>query len=206
MSAKILSYIIKNLKAPKNQYNKFGKYYFRNLEDIQEGLKKLDIAEGCYFNITNEIVVLGDRFYVKAIATFNGLDGFKETSIAYAREEETKKGMDVSQVTGSATSYAGKYAMCNLLQIDDTKDADSRDNRHSETQDGKLSESQIKRLYAIIAAANKDSEQVISTIKSKANIEHINQLGKDQYDFWCNYIQNAGKKAQEQQQLEEKPY
>ena len=206
MSRELLSMVIKNLKAPKSQYNKFGKYYYRNVEDIQEGLKKV-LPEGCYCNCSDEVILVGDRFYVKSTATFHGLDGFKESSVGLAREPNEKKGMDGSQITGTASSYARKIAMTGLFQLDDNKDADSVEKDQSQrAAHNPLSDSQIKRLYAIIAAANKDSNQVISTIKQKANIEHINQLGKDQYDFWCNYIQNAGKKAQEQQKLEERPY
>lgn len=204
MSRELLSIVIKNLKAPKSQYNKFGKYHYRNVEDIQEGLKKV-LPEGCYCNCSDEVILIGDRFYVKSIATFHGLDGFKESAIGLAREPVTKKGMDESQITGTASSYARKIAMTGLFQLDDNKDADSVEKVENHAH-SLLSDGQIKRLYAIIAAANKDSDQVISTIKSKANIEHINQLSKDQYDFWCNYIQNAGKKASEQQKLEERPY
>lgn len=112
------------LKAPKNQRNNFGGYNYRNCEDILEAVKPLLKAEGLYLTITDDIVVLGDRFYVKATATLT--DGERSLSNqAFAREEATKKGMDGSQVTGAASSYARKYALNGLLAIDDTKDADS---------------------------------------------------------------------------------
>lgn len=112
------------LKAPKNQRNNFGGYNYRNCEDILEAVKPLLKAEGLYLTITDDIVVLGDRFYVKATATLT--DGERTLSNqAFAREEATKKGMDGSQVTGAASSYARKYALNGLLAIDDTKDADS---------------------------------------------------------------------------------
>lgn len=115
------------LKAPKNQRNNFGGYNYRNCEDILEAVKPLLKAEGLYLTITDDIVVLGDRFYVKATATLT--DGERSLSNqAFAREEATKKGMDSSQVTGAASSYARKYALNGLFAIDDTKDADSMDN------------------------------------------------------------------------------
>lgn len=115
------------LKAPKNQRNNFGGYNYRNCEDILEAVKPLLKAEGLYLTITDDIVVLGDRFYVKATATLT--DGERSLSNqAFAREEATKKGMDGSQVTGAASSYARKYALNGLLAIDDTKDADTLNN------------------------------------------------------------------------------
>ena len=121
------------LKAPKNQFNKFGKYSYRNCEDILEGFKKL--PTGLVLTVSDEIVMIGDRFYVKAVATLT--DG--ENSISntgFARESLTKKGMDDSQVTGSTSSYARKYALNGLFCIDDTKDADSMDNsRNNEALD-----------------------------------------------------------------------
>lgn len=115
------------LKAPKNQRNNFGGYNYRNCEDILEAVKPLLKAEGLFLTITDDIVVLGDRFYVKATATLT--DGERSLSNqAFAREEATKKGMDGSQVTGAASSYARKYALNGLFAIDDTKDADALNN------------------------------------------------------------------------------
>jgi len=113
------------LKAPKNQYNKFGNYNYRSCEDILEAIKPL--LEGATLTITDDIVVIGQRYYVKATATFTLGDKIISVT-AFAREEETKKGMDASQITGSASSYARKYALNGLFLIDDTKDADTRDN------------------------------------------------------------------------------
>ena len=114
--------IQQTLKAPKNQYNKFGGYYYRNCEDILESVKPL--LGDLILTINDEIVQIGNRYYVRATATIT--DGEHEQSAtAYAREEESKKGMDASQVTGSTSSYARKYACNALFCIDDTKDADS---------------------------------------------------------------------------------
>lgn len=122
---KKLAVIQKDLKAPKNQTNAFGKYKYRSCEDILEGLKL--VLDGLVVNITDDVVMVGDRIYIKATVSLT--DG-KDTlsSSAFARESLTKKGMDDSQITGTASSYARKYALNGLFLIDDTKDADSMDN------------------------------------------------------------------------------
>lgn len=121
MNYKLLQ-IQKALKAPKSQFNNFGKYHYRNCEDILEALKPLLID--CYLTITDEVVMVGSRYYIKATATFQ--DELEIFSVsAYAREEESKKGMDGAQVSGAASSYARKYALNGLFLIDDTKDADT---------------------------------------------------------------------------------
>ena len=113
-----------SLKAPKGQYNSFGKYKYRSAEDILEAVKPILRAQNCKLIIWDEIVQVGERIYVKAIATIS--DGTQSLSVsAYAREEDEKKGMDASQVTGAASSYARKYALNGLFAIDDTKDADA---------------------------------------------------------------------------------
>ena len=108
------------LKAPKNQLNKFGGYRYRSCEDILEAVKPLLKKEGCLLTISDEIVEVGGSNYVKATATF--IDGdFTLTNVAYAREPESKKGMDESQITGASSSYARKYCLNGLLLIDDSK-------------------------------------------------------------------------------------
>lgn len=119
------------LKAPKGQYNSFGGYKYRSCEDILEAVKPLLRTFGLYITISDTIEEVGGRIYVKATATIS--DGENQISTtAYAREAETKKGMDESQVTGTASSYARKYALNGLLAIDDTKDADAT-NTHGKT-------------------------------------------------------------------------
>ena len=114
------------LKAPKNQFNNFGKYKYRSSEDILEGLKL--VLGGLVVTVGDDVVMVGDRTYIKATATIT--DGENSLSnTAFARESLTKKGMDDSQITGTASSYARKYALNGLFLIDDTKDADSMDNR-----------------------------------------------------------------------------
>jgi len=113
------------LKAPKNQRNNFGNYNYRSCEDVLEALKPLLAKHECLLNISDTIEYIGERFYVKATATVTNAKGLQVSSTAYAREEETKKGMDGSQITGSSSSYARKYALNGLFLIDDTKDADT---------------------------------------------------------------------------------
>lgn len=121
------------LNAPKSQYNSFGKYKYRSCEDILEALKPLLKEHGLVVTLNDEIQVFGNRIYVKATATLS--DGVKEISVsAYAREDEQKKGMDGSQVTGAASSYARKYALNGLFAIDDAKDADSTNTHGQQTQ------------------------------------------------------------------------
>lgn len=121
-----LQEIQSQLKAPKNQYNSFGKYKYRSQEDILEAVKPL--LGDSTLTLSDEMVMLGDRFYIKAIATFKD-DKDEVVVTAYAREAETKKGMDESQITGTASSYARKYALNGLFLIDDNKDADTMENK-----------------------------------------------------------------------------
>ena len=125
-----LSRIQKELKAPKGQYNSFGKYKYRSCEDIMEAVKP--ILGECSLTVSDEMVIIGDRYYIKAIARLAlSADDFVESS-AYAREPLDKKGMDESQITGATSSYARKYALNGLFAIDDTKDADAT-NEHDKT-------------------------------------------------------------------------
>lgn len=121
------------LKAPKSQFNKFGGYNYRNCEDILEAVKPLCAKHEIVPLLSDEIIMIGDRFYVKATAKVT--DGKDEiATTAFARESKDKKGMDESQITGSASSYARKYALNGLFCIDDTKDADFMDNSQSNKQ------------------------------------------------------------------------
>ena len=125
---KKLATIQSRLKAPKNQYNSFGKYKYRSCEDILEALKPLANEQGCTITIEDSPIMVGEWHYIQATATLS--DGYNSKSVkAYARESETKSGMDSSQITGTASSYARKYALNGLFAIDDTKDADTMDNR-----------------------------------------------------------------------------
>lgn len=117
------------LKAPKGQYNKFGNYKYRSCEDILEAVKPILAKYGATIIITDDIEVRGDRYYVRATAVLRVGEKVIGTTQAFAREPEDKKGMDSSQITGTASSYARKYALNGLLLIDDTKDEDSNELR-----------------------------------------------------------------------------
>jgi len=118
------------LKAPKGQYNSFGKYSYRSCEDILEAVKPLLDKYEATVSITDDVVLVGDRVYVKATATFIDKDGKTIQSSAFAREPLARKGMDEAQVTGATSSYARKYALNGLFLIDDNKDADTDENRN----------------------------------------------------------------------------
>ncbi len=121
-----LANVQKNLKAPKGQYNTFGKYKYRSCEDIIEAAKPLCIENGLLLTLGDEVTQVGERFYVRATATVIDVEtGESYGQSALAREEDGKKGMDGSQVTGTASTYARKYALNGLFAIDDTKDADT---------------------------------------------------------------------------------
>lgn len=124
-----LATIQSTLNAPKGQYNNFGKYHYRSCEDILEGVKPL--LDGLFLSISDEIVLIGDRYYVKSTATVT--DGeTSHSATAMAREALDKKGMDEAQITGATSSYARKYCLNGLFGIDDSKDADS--NEHKQQQ------------------------------------------------------------------------
>jgi len=131
-----LHHIQQNLKAPKNKTNNFGNYKYRNLEGILEGIKPLLKETGCTVVIKDSLKLLGDRLFIKATVYLSDGNGTIE-SIAYAEHARDKKGMDKSQITGSTSSYARKYACNGLFAIDDTEDADSMDNRVEKHHNGK---------------------------------------------------------------------
>lgn len=119
------------LKAPKGQYNSFGKYKYRSCEDILEAAKPLSHKYNMILTVSDEMQYMGDRHYIKATATLWDTESSDSiSSTAFAREPSVKKGMDDSQITGAASSYARKYALNGLLCIDDTKDADTEESRN----------------------------------------------------------------------------
>lgn len=134
---KKLKNIQAELKAPKGQYNDYGKYKYRSCEDIFEAVKPLLQKYELILTTTDELVNIGERYYIKATATLTDMTGHKLDNVGYAREEETKKGMDGSQITGASSSYARKSALNGLFLIDDTKDSDA-------TNKGDITEEQAK--------------------------------------------------------------
>lgn len=128
------------LKAPKGQFNKFGNYKYRSCEDIVESIKPLLTRHNCSLLITDDIKQVGDRFYIEATVLLTDCESGEQVfTKALAREAENKKGMDESQITGSTSSYARKYALNGMFAIDDTKDADTQDN-------SELTEDQKKKI------------------------------------------------------------
>ena len=131
------------LKAPKGQFNNFGKYKYRSCEDVLEALKPLLKENECFLSMSDEIVLIGNRYYIKATATITNNSGTSLSVSAFAREEESKKGMDASQLTGATSSYARKYALNGLFAIDDNKDADAT-NKGDEKKEEKRNGEDLK--------------------------------------------------------------
>lgn len=172
---KKLCSIQSELKAPKGQYNNFGKYKYRSCEDILESVKPLLKKYGCVLSFTDEVVLIGDRYYIKATAMLT--DTETECAIgtvAFAREPDEKKGMDESQITGTASSYARKYALNGLFCIDDTKDADT-DEYQEQTKKVTKTKTVTKTVEILCegckrpveAGGNMTAEQVAEASKAK---------------------------------------
>lgn len=174
------------LNAPKSQYNSFGKYSYRNAEDILGAVKPLLKEHGMILSISDDIVMVGNRYYVKATATLS--DGnFDREVTAYAREPEMKKGMDEAQVTGATSSYARKYALNGLFAIDDVKDADSYDNRsntpsnapqrtQAEPQDSRMAKIAEMQREAVGKFGTKQGGEVYKEMLVYFGVEKTEQL------------------------------
>ena len=176
-----LLWVQANLKAPKGQYNAFGKYKYRNCEDIFEALKPLLKQAGLVLAVNDELVMIGERYYVKATAAVRDAEHALSAS-AFAREDENKKGMDASQLSGSTSSYARKYALNGLFLIDDTKDSDTT-NQHGKGQQAPQNKPQENKF---IPPSAKQKEFYFALLKGKYGAENIpadvlataRQLGK----------------------------
>ena len=157
-----LSEIQQQLKAPKSQFNNFGKYKYRSCEDILESVKPLlcDLS----IILEDEIILIGDRYYIKATATLRDEIKVIAQASAFAREPLEKKGMDESQVTGASSSYARKYALNGLLAIDDTRDADTQDN----TGGGLITPEQLKTLTDLATKKKVDMVKFLAYLKLDA--------------------------------------
>ena len=185
------------LKAPKNQRNSFGNYNYRSCEDILEAVKPLLDKYKVALTIKDEVVLIGDRYYIKATSTLIDIDtGETVEASAFARESEDKRGMDASQLTGATSSYARKYSLNGLLCIDDNKDADSTNTHGKEAikvnMTPALSEAQLKRLYAIGNKAGIKKEVVDSTVKKSFGCEPKN-MTKEQYQNICERLEKKSK-------------
>lgn len=186
------------LRAPKGQYNQFGHYSYRSCEDILEALKPLLAEVGAIVNVSDEVKLIGNRFYVEATAMFLDCEtGDSVVARASAREDEAKKGMDLAQVTGSVSSYARKYALNGLFAIDDNKDSDAtnthdKDIKPNMTPVSGLSEAQIKRLFAIGNKAGFKKDVVEATVKKMFGCEP-KDMTKDQYNTVCERLEKKVK-------------
>lgn len=193
-----LSIAQQKLIAPKNQYNKFGNYNYRSCEDILEGLKPIMAELKFAVRISDEMLLIGNRYYVKATATFIDVESEAMVSnSAYAREEESVKGMSSSQITGSASSYARKYALNGLFCIDDVKEADSRDNRQKEAEEQKAAEEKqneianmkvaevkVKALASRLATDGIDEGAILKLYKVKTLADLTELQFKNINDHW----------------------
>lgn len=178
---KKLAEIQRTLRTPKTQYNSFGKYYYRSCEDIFEAVKPL--LDGARIHLSDELVMIGDRYYVRATATY--LNGDYVYSVtAYAREEATKKGMDGAQITGTASSYARKYALNGLLLIDDQKDADTNEYPQNAQNGGQKAQTD-KTDSTVPPVREKASTEEIETLKTM-----VETAGADMKKF-LNYYKIA---------------
>lgn len=191
--SKALLNIQSKLVAPKGQWNKFGGYAYRSAEDILNAVKPLLTENEATLVLTDEPVLIGDWHYIKAVAIFKAKDEEPQVITAYARESESKKGMDASQITGTASSYARKYALNGLFLIDDNKDPDTN-SYHDQTNNRKANKPQDKRQQP--KARQQTSDQ------DKTTIANMNKLTKGKVEKMANKlgvkqsaIQEAVKKA-----------
>ena len=169
-----LSLIQSELKVPKNRKNNFGNYNFRNAEDILEEAKPICRKYKTVLLLSDELENIGERYYIKATARLVDYDGINSVeTTANAREEETKKGMDGSQITGTASSYARKYALNGLFNIDDTKDADT-DEYTKTTKEEKITKEQIKEIKTLI------EEEDIPMMLNYFKVDKIEDITKEQ--------------------------
>lgn len=181
------------LKAPKGQYNSFGKYNYRSCEDILEGVKPLLTKHGLVLTIQDNIDLIGDRFYVKATATIT--DGKEQLSTsAYARESLDKKGMDASQVTGATSSYARKYALNGLLAIDDTKDADTMDNSKKPVQQTQETVYNWQTLKARATQGGISEDELKHYLKDTLKVAGTDSMTQERYQQAFNWV-NAQRHA-----------
>ena len=187
------------LKAPKSQYNSFGKYSYRSCEDILEALKPLLNEVGAIVNISDQVKLIGDRYYIEATAMFLDVNtGDSIISKAIAREDESKKGQDLAQLSGATSSYARKYALNGLFAIDDNKDSDAtnthnKDIKPNMTPVSGLSEAQIKRLLAIGNKSGFNKDTIVKTVKKLYGCE-LKDMTREQYNEVCNRLESKGGK------------
>ena len=169
-----------DLKAPKGQYNSFGKYNYRSAEDILEAVKPLLHDEGLVQTISDEIISVGDRIYVKSTVTLYDAESDESLSAsALAREDETKKGMDSSQITGSTSSYARKYALNGMYAIDDTKESDATNTGPKKTEATQAMEkATMEEIEALLELGIMKGQDEMAVRKAAAAYYRVDDLKK----------------------------
>ena len=172
-----LTKIQKTLKVPKVNFNSFGKYKYRSCEDILEAVKPL-LPEDVSLTLSDESISVGDRYYIKATASFKEGDD-EIIATGFARESEDKKGMDDSQITGTASSYARKYALNGLFLIDDTKDADT-DDYHKQTDIKDVKEVNIYEMTKSNLDRINDEDKIIETIEKIKSSKKLTDTQKEE--------------------------
>lgn len=196
-----LAAIQQELIAPKNQFNKFGNYSYRSCEDILEGLKPCLKKVNAAVKISDEIIQIGDRYYIKATANLIDCEsGESISNTALAREEDSKKGMDSSQLTGSTSSYARKYALNGLFCIDDVKDADSRDNSARDTKQNKdIATSEADRIAKVneVMSALKEKDIDVEIVKRLYKVDDLRTLDMKKCDNIMKHLDDIKKKQEE---------
>ena len=189
------------LKAPKGNFNSFGKYKYRSCEDILEAVKPLLSKYKCVLILSDDIVQVGERYYIKATATLTDTEtGESITNSALARESQEKKGMDDSQITGTASSYARKYALNGLFAIDDTKDADTDEfkiQQEEEKRYEKVKEEIITKTMqdALIMAIEKGNitDLEVEVILRKYGYTATNEIKNKDYKAICDELSKLKK-------------
>ena len=171
--------IQQELKVPKNQRNTFGNYNFRNCEDIMEASKPICKKHNCLLTCSDEIIYVGERYYIRATATLFDLDSNESISTcAEAREEETKKGMDASQITGASSSYARKYALNGLLQLDDNKDADTTEYQKQQitkkqNNQEMITDEQVKLIHVLFGKIENSEKQIFKNFENAVAKQNV---------------------------------
>lgn len=187
-----LSNIQKELKCNKSQYNKFGNYYYRSCEDILESVKPLCHKYRLTLVINDEIEVISERYYVKAVATLFDFDSDKTiVSSAYARESLTKKGMDESQITGTSSSYARKYALNGLFNIDDTKDNDTNEAKEQQENAPKAKKITQEQKEIITSYINDFTKPIVGTKIKTTGKKSLGTLTREEADNVIQYLRST---------------
>ena len=174
------------LKAPKTQYNNFGKYKYRNAESILEAFKPYGKELGLVLMLNDSVEQIGDRVYIKATATLIDIEDNSRTEVsAYAREPMSKKGMDDSQVSGATSSYARKYCLNGLFLLDDTKDADTDEYRNqaenqykAQNKPSKLTDVQVQSLINVVTKKGLDLDDLLA----KVGLDDVSELTAESYN------------------------